>query len=317
MGKARGDNSAMRISRSPALLTPLLVALSTLIFAAAASAAFPGRNGPIAFVKTGDDIYLMRGDGTHERLVYHDRRNSLHDPAFSPNGKRIVFVRQSSLGATRLAVVRRDGTHLRRLTHKPLQAADPGFSPTGRRIVFAAASPRHGYEIMVMRSDGTHRRALTHVGPNASIMDLTPEFRPSGNRIVFERDTANTALAGIYVMRADGTHLRRLTDGGGDPDFSADGKRIAFERGQTDYPFYCQIVVMRSDGSHQEPITDDAACNTLPAFSPNGKKIAFQRDPVTAPYRSMIYAMRADGTHQRRLTGHRRTSEQLNWGVRP
>jgi dipeptidyl aminopeptidase/acylaminoacyl peptidase len=104
---------------------------------------------------------------------------------------------------------------------------------------------------MVMRSDGTHRHALTHVAANASINDLASgvpaERQP--NRLFVRSDSEPTFHSEIYVMRADGTHLRRLAVGQADynPDFSPDGKRIAFGRQQTVYPFHSQIVVMRAE----------------------------------------------------------------------
>jgi Tol biopolymer transport system component len=125
---------------APSALLALIVALAVTAPVDRTRAAFPGDNGPIAFVRTGDDLYLMQGNGTHKRRVYHDRRDAVNAPAFSPNGRRIAFVRHAVLlGTDRIVVMRRDGTHLRRLTHKPLQAVEPGFSPSGRRIVFAAA----------------------------------------------------------------------------------------------------------------------------------------------------------------------------------
>jgi Tol biopolymer transport system component len=61
------------------------------------------------------------------------------NPHFSTDGKWIVFEERHFLGAALhdvLYLVRRDGTHRRRLTSGPESASEPTFSPDGRWIAF-------------------------------------------------------------------------------------------------------------------------------------------------------------------------------------
>lgn len=59
------------------------------------------------------------------------------DPAFSPDGRRVVFAKHTARTPfSVLFLVRRDGTGLRRLTTGANAAAHPAFSPDGRWIAF-------------------------------------------------------------------------------------------------------------------------------------------------------------------------------------
>ena len=85
-----------------------------------------------------------------------------------------------------------------------------------------------------------------------------------------------------------------------DPDWSPDGRTIAFVRdcdelsaGSVD-----RVLVVGADGTNLHPLTqgpDDVS----PAWSPDGRTVAFVRDLA-------LYSIRADGTHPRRRFAPRR-----------
>jgi Tol biopolymer transport system component len=121
------------------LLLPALLSLA-LIPAIQANAAFPGRNGKIAFASTRDgdfEIYRMNPDGHRTIQLTH---NSATDwaPSVSPSGRRIAFASHRH-GDFDIYVMRADGTQKRRLTRKNAGDISPAFSgPRGKRIVFAS-----------------------------------------------------------------------------------------------------------------------------------------------------------------------------------
>ena len=108
------------------------------------------------------------------------------------------------------------------------------------------------------------------------------------------------ATAEIYTMNADGTgqfnQTRDPETRDGNPAFSPDGARIAFDRApvSTD-PVPREIFVMNADGSGKTNLTNDPAGDSQPAFSPDGRRIAFVRN-------AEIWVMNADGSAQTRLT---------------
>ena len=78
------------------------------------------------------------------------------------------------------------------------------------------------------------------------------------------------AEGGIYAAR-DG-HLNQLTEDPADvePDFSADGRKIAFVRAG-------DVWSMRADGTGQHKLTGGAEVDSRPQFSPDGRYVIFER----------------------------------------
>jgi Tol biopolymer transport system component len=255
----------------------------------------------------------MSVDGSAPRLL---ARNAA-GPAWSPDGRRIAFMRLSPAGWD-VYVMNTDGSGQRRLARNAWLAA-PAWSPDGRKIAFER--PRRdrnaeGYainsEIFVVTADGSGERRLTR---NTG-RDSNPVWSPDGRRIAFERNWQ------VSVMNADGSGQRRLTRNGGRnfaPAWSPDGQRIAFERrlGKGRQSGRChacresltyEVHVMNADGSEQQRLTPRGA---KPGWSPDGRTIAFvsKRDG-----NAEIYVMNADGTGQRNLTRTRGWQESwLAW----
>jgi Tol biopolymer transport system component len=303
------------------LASTVLFMLATL--ATPADAAFPGKNGKIAFVTSRDDIdpcqglppdpeacahereshetnteiYTVNPDGSGEtRLTYNGHTDAA--PAWSPDGSKAAFARHSdsweekfAVGSNDLFTMNADGsgqTNLTNTPHEDFDESDPAWSPDGQKIAFL----RTGYArlgpsgIYVMNPDGSGQTFLT-AGSEFS----QPAWSPDGTKIAF----VNTYE--IHVMNADGTDATRLTtnaDGVYDysPDWSPDGTKIAFTRLT---PNTAEIVTMNADGTGQTILTNSAA---HPAWSPDGSKIAFTRFTPNAE----IFTMNADGTGQTRVT---------------
>jgi len=116
-------------------------------------------------------------------------------------------------------------------------------------------------------------------------------------------------------MRSDLKHVKRITRNYGsfDPDWSPDGKRLAYARDYTVSSkdaknargtmdckpvlrrasrYGPEIVVSDASGKHAHRLTRSGGSN--PAWSPNGKLIAFERT-------GWIWTMNADGSKARRL----------------
>jgi TolB protein len=114
-------------------------------------------------------IWVMDADGSHQRRL--TRSPEIHNPVdnfpghtyfdwaprFSPDGDRIVFVRQpgaTAAGSGEVYVMDANGEHARALTQPGPTYDAATFSPDGRKILF------WGGVIYVMRADGTHQRRL-------------------------------------------------------------------------------------------------------------------------------------------------------------
>lgn len=162
-------------------------------------------------------IYVMATDGSHVRQVTLPRRRAAedHDPQWSPDGRRIVFVRFNITArpANRQAIftVRANGTDRRRVTPWALAAGDgPDWSPDGSRIIFRAPETDDflNSDFFTIRPDGTGLRQITHAPAGTRI--YSSSFSPDGTSITFGM-TGVDDMADVFTMHADGTAVTPVT----------------------------------------------------------------------------------------------------------
>ncbi len=77
----------------------------------------------------------------------------------------------------------------------------------------------------------------------------------------------------IYTVNGDGTKLTRVTYGL-DPNWSPDGKQVAFTRWDSGAQ---SVSVINADGSNERSLLGNLQQPLSPRWSPDGKKIAFTR----------------------------------------
>ena len=119
---------------------------------------------PAGFPGPDFEIFVMNADGSNPtQITVNDRDDEV--PAWSPNGKKIVFQRDfdpiRGQGDYDILTMRADGTRERNLTNSPgVQEFDADWSPDGRRIAFVSERDGDG-EIYTMKPDGSRVRQLT------------------------------------------------------------------------------------------------------------------------------------------------------------
>ncbi len=262
------------------------------------------------------DVYSMLADGTDLRKLSSGTGNHLCT-SFSPDGKQIAYCADAS-GAFEIWTMRPDGSEQTQLTKLGGRALFPDVSPDGTKVAFGGneGSDPTTEVYVVDAATGTGLVALTScANGKAGCANDLPSWSPDGKQIVFvhqdDIDSANNGVnEQVWVMNADGSHARALTTGSEPkdqvPDWSPDGKRIAYESGNAPNQ---GIWVMGADGANPHQLSGCRQGDASPcaagsdfgtAWSPDGKSIAFLRSLVGVGTNARpIYVMAADGTDQR------------------
>ncbi len=178
------------------------------------------------------------------------------------------------------------------------------WSPDGKYLTVTAMYDLNQKEkkmkadIYTMRADGSDLKKITG--------DEANEFYSSWakKRIVFTSGISGASESDIFTVNEDGSNLTQLTKNAkrnSTPDFSPNGKKIAFISTRDDDKY--QIYVMNSDGSNVTRLTTDSTVAYFnPVFSPDGKKIVYYSEKGDG--KDQIWVMNADGSNQTLLTNN-------------
>jgi Tol biopolymer transport system component len=288
-----------------------LLALPTV-----ASATMPGENGRIvftAFTDEGGQLFTVRPSGSGLRQITHVEGDAL-SADWSPNGRKIVF-NLGSETASRIAIIRADGSHLRILP-QPAGVFDeqPSYAPDGRWIYFQRfTEATNDAAIWRMQVDGSHQRRVLGPFPNGFVTD--PNVSPDGRTLSFQGWDGSLVgpppneepAMGLFTARIDGTHIKQIRPFTADETVKADwapnGLRIAVTENANhfDPDDSANIVTMRRDGSHRRSLTHfhDGVTNAyLGSYSPNGRWLVFrlEKDGLFG-----LYRMHPDGSDRRTI----------------
>jgi Tol biopolymer transport system component/DNA-binding winged helix-turn-helix (wHTH) protein len=195
-------------------------------------------------------------------------------PAFSPDGNRVAFRRQSFVpGSSGIWVKQVGGEEITQLTNSP-EDSSPVWSPDGRFVAFTRRADSRR-SIYTVPAGGGELRPIGDVSADQYQGEL--DWSPDGKGIAFVGRGRNGASS-IFLVLLDDNHARQITtppkeriDWG--PAFSPDGTRLAFVRSG-------HLMTMAIEGAEVRQLTDSPSDASIqvhgsPAWTPDGQSIVF------------------------------------------
>jgi eukaryotic-like serine/threonine-protein kinase len=191
------------------------------------------------------------------------------DPAVSPDGREIAFVRPDETGNLRVTVAPlADPSRARMVTEAPDRLAepeqDPSWSPDGKALCYSSYR-----SLWIASSSGGGARQLTRDREN----DIEPAWSGDGRSVYFSSNRGG--ICALWRVAASGGPLERLTHGPGPerhPSVSKDGKRVAFSTFSEN-----SQLVLRDLVTGEERLFGTTLDETSPAFSPDGRTLVYVR----------------------------------------
>jgi Tol biopolymer transport system component len=306
--------------------------------AASAQATPPGKPGPIAFQRFIDpqdeestQIFTVARPRAKPRKLTSG--GTAVNADYSPDGERIVFERRyGGKSPDSLFTMGSDGSSQSRLPTTctaPTCLGDsaPAWSPDGNRLVFERAfgpivnDTAAGLDLITANADGSNEQVILHYR-SLEAQGQEPhdaQWSPDGTRIavmILNIKAKPRNASAIYVLNADGSGLHRVTPvrlNAGNPDWSPDGKRIAFNSffEAQDFP---EIYTVRPNGKglHRVRREPKNSYSFDPVWSPGGGRLAFVHGAGPKP--PHIWTMRKNGTRLRQVTRGRLPDFGPDWG---
>ena len=227
------------------------------------------------------EIWVMKSDGSGARRVTKDIP-VLSYPAWSPDGKEIVFVSEGDGHAPEIWRY-----HITEGSHKKITSIRDA-SGLGSRLNLSpqALSGDKKTKIDLI----TDRRQMETSNPlSIGAGGIYPynkflyrvSYSPRGDRITFELDMNGSV--GIWAINGDGRDLSRISADNSirwTPVFSPDGRKIAYSKkadkqyapiNWTDY----NIWITDTESGEEMRINGEEQIDWFPSWSPDGKKIAY------------------------------------------
>jgi Tol biopolymer transport system component len=314
--------------RTLAAVSTLFVCLASAV--PAAEAAFPGRNGLIAFAREGPHgesaIWVVDPRSRHARPLTHVPARCARgrwwgwwdsEPSFSASGRLLVYTHFDDCDPRTpngVYVMRRDGSGRRLIRRETTWVVPeyPAFSPSGKLI--ACGDEASGTFVTAVRRPHRERELSLSLERYDSVE--RPAWGSTGRLAV------SLGRGHIATVTPDGKGLRLVTRSARDtmPDWSPSADRIVFQREKlTRRTIKADVLVAGARGKgHRRPrrLTKTRGAYA-PIWSPDSRYIAYVRAPDLFSPNGSLWVMRAADGGGQRLVATGVTADRIGWQPRP
>src|SRR5438270_9816198 len=240
-------------------------------------------------------VYSMAGSLWRQQLDPGDAEQLTagpgydYQPDWSSDGRWIIYDKYYN-DAIELLALDLTTRQAHQLTHEGAVNVEPRLSPDGTRLAFVSTAYNRHFHIFVghfengelhdvQRVTGENRSSLRRYYYSQFDHEISPAWSRDGSELLFVSNRGHIyGTGGFWRMKAEpGAEVREIhyeeTTWKARPDFSPDGKRIAYASylGQG----WHQLWVMPAQGGDAFPLSYREFDNINPRWSPDGKQIAF------------------------------------------
>ena len=159
------------------------------------------------------DLYIMRADGHGERPVFRTAPAYRDDPAWSPDGKKIVYIqRDRETKRKTVYTAKADGTSANRVVEmEKADGEEPVWSPDGTEIAFVMRGEIHwtSRQIRFINLKTDKQETLQLEGHQRM---WQPAWSAANNKIAFVWRRPELARQSIFIVNRDGSGLQQIVD---------------------------------------------------------------------------------------------------------
>jgi len=235
--------------------------------------------GKVAFVRESvagviADLFVVPVTGGEPKRLTFDNRDIYGPPAWTPDGRDIVFSSPRRGLPTLWRISASGGTP--RPVAGVVMASQPSISPKGNQLAYVHEFGNVNLWRVALK-DEKHPQGAPASVISARRYNFRPHFSPDGKRIAFESD--RSGYSEIWACDSDGSNCGQLTSlrgTAGAARWSPDGHFIAFEFHPKEHS---EIYVVEVPGGLPRLVTTfPGADNGAPSWSRDGQWIYFYSD---------------------------------------
>jgi Tol biopolymer transport system component len=256
-------------------------------------------------------VDLHRPEEHGRRLLRKKGFNGVHiAPSLSPDGQRVVYIRDGRFSKDIVLASAIDGKALSTLVRGERSEefeslryfyTSIGWSPDGRRLAFPSKS---GGEDVLNIFDVERRKTVEALRLGFDTL-YSPAFHPDGRHVVFSG--IRGGKSDLFQVDLETRELTQLTDDpylARDPQWSPDGRRLAFvtDRGpDTDLESLIfgkpKVAILDAETGQIRVLPGQEGKSITPQWGPDGRHLAFvsDRDGVSDLY---VQDLRTDRLHR-------------------